>query len=96
MVRVGSSRCSHGNGKKPPSFKIVGSKTPACWKKHANDGMVSARGRRCARGTCKPQPIFSVNGSKTAAHCKKHAEETMVRYVYTWDLHYDTGVQCRR
>ncbi|CAN0588986.1 unnamed protein product, partial [Laminaria digitata] len=65
--------CSHNSCTRQPSFSLVGRKTAAYCKQHAENGMVDVRNKRCLHDSCTTQPIFNLVGSKTAAYCKQHA-----------------------
>ena len=78
MVDVRNMRCVHDSCTRRPSFNVLGKRTTAYCKEHAQDGMMDVRKGRCAYESCTKYPSFNVDGSKTAVYCNLHAQDGMV------------------
>ena len=72
-MNVVSRRCLHDSCTVRPYFNLVGSKTPAFCKRHAEDRMVNISGYFCSHESCTKRPSFNVVGSKKPVYCKQHA-----------------------
>ena len=81
MIDVRSRRCSHESCTKISSFNVMGNRTAAYCKQHAEDDMVDVHSRRCSEAFCTKQPSFNFVESKTARYCKLHAADGMVNVI---------------
>ncbi|CAN0526292.1 unnamed protein product, partial [Laminaria digitata] len=77
-------RCSHDLCTRQSTFNLVGSKTPACCKLHAEDGMVDVLSKPFGH---EAKSTFNLVGSKTLAYCKQHAEDGPVNVRHRRCLH---------